>query len=213
MSGSDGNKSYWNNIYKEAKDNKIVYDLWLDKYKELLERNKDTTILDLGCGSGADSLYLKERGYNVLACDYCNESLEIIKNNIQNIETMNLDITKKFPFKDESFNLIIADLSIHYFSEGVTFSIINEIKRILKQDGYLFCRVNSLCDVNYGAGQGREIEKHFYETKHGNKRFFTEDDINYFFDMWNIKRCEETTIIRYGNEKRCFEICCKNMVE
>jgi len=58
------NKDYWNNIYKEKSDNKIVYDLWLDKYTEVIENAKNESVLDLGCGVGNNLLYLTERGFN-----------------------------------------------------------------------------------------------------------------------------------------------------
>ena len=71
----DGNKQYWNNIYESKKEKKPIYDLWLDKYKYILDKSKEKSIIDLGCGSGGDSLYLMERGYKVIACDYSEEAL------------------------------------------------------------------------------------------------------------------------------------------
>ena len=52
-------------------------------------------ILDLVCGIGADTLYLLERGYNVLSCDFSVESLKSIENNIPNSKTLYLDMMKK----------------------------------------------------------------------------------------------------------------------
>jgi hypothetical protein len=49
---------------------------------------------------------------------------------------------------------MIADLSLHYFSWDETKKIVNEIKRVLKEDGFLLVRVNSVNDTNYGAGKG-----------------------------------------------------------
>jgi hypothetical protein len=37
--------------------------------------------------------------------------------------------------------------------------ILKEISRVLMKDGILLCRVNSINDRNYGAGQGIEIEE------------------------------------------------------
>ncbi|MFA6338193.1 MAG: hypothetical protein WCX26_05690, partial [Saccharofermentanales bacterium] len=46
-------------------------------------------------------------------------------------------------------------------------------------DGYLFIRVNSVNDINYGACQGEEIEHHFYRTDDGMlKRFFAKKDFD-----------------------------------
>ena len=66
----DGNKDYWNNIYESKKDKKPIYDLWIDKYKDILDKSKEQPIIDLGCGVGGDSFYLMESGYKVIACDY-----------------------------------------------------------------------------------------------------------------------------------------------
>jgi ubiquinone/menaquinone biosynthesis C-methylase UbiE len=84
---------------------------------------------------------------------------------------MQIDLTKKLPFEDASISVIIADLSLHYFNAVTTKSIIKEIKRVLKPNGYLIGRVNSVNDINCGALSGKEIEKHFYLTQSGYKRF------------------------------------------
>ena len=201
-----GNKDYWNNIYKEKSNNKIVYDLWLDKYEDIISKYKDEPVLDMGCGTGNNLLYLTERGFkDIYACDYSEEALKIVRNNFKDVKLLEHDITKRFPYKDGSMNLVIADLSLHYFKKRKTIEIIKEIKRILKADGYLIGRVNSMNDTNYGASQGEEIEKHYYLTKDGYKRFFDEEDIRYFFKDFNIEYCKEDSMFRYGNEKKVIE--------
>jgi len=114
-----------------------VYDNWLDDYREILLENKNTEILDLGCGIGADTLYLIERGYNVLSCDFSNEALKSIRKNILNSKTKYLDMFDRFPFSDKSYSVIIADLSLHYFDNDTTLHIMKEIKRVLKNNGIL----------------------------------------------------------------------------
>ena len=59
----------WNDFSKSRKGIP-VYDLWLNEYKADLEKFKNTKFLDLGCGNGADTLYLIERGYKVISVDY-----------------------------------------------------------------------------------------------------------------------------------------------
>lgn len=207
----NNNKDYWNNIYKYKQDEKPIYDLWLDKYEDVLKNNKAETILDLGCGAGGDTLYLYERGYNVTACDCSEEALTIINKYIPNIKTLKLDLTKTLPFENNSIAIVIADLSLHYFNEVTTKQILKEIKRILKDDGYLIGRVNSLNDVNYGAMQGEENEKHYYLTKDGCKRFFDKGDIEYFFWNFTIKCCKEESLFRYGSEKKTIEFAVRNV--
>lgn len=79
-----GNKDYWNNIYKEKSNNKIVYDLWLDKYEDIISKYKDEPVLDMGCGTGNNLLYLTERGFkDIYACDYSEEALKFDEEDIR----------------------------------------------------------------------------------------------------------------------------------
>ena len=149
-----------------------VYDLWLDGYKDILKKNGNNEILDLGCGIGADTLYLIERGYSVSSCDFADDALTNIKNNIPNSNTLHLDMRDYFPFEKNSYSLVIADLSLHYFNNETTIHIMNEIKRILKPSWILLARVASVNDFNYGAGFWEELEKNFYFEGDFTKRFF-----------------------------------------
>ena len=113
-----------------------------------------------------------------------------------------------FPFEDESFEVVIADLCLHYFTEKDTFGIIDEIKRILLPGGHLILRVNSINDVNHGAGKGTEIEKHLFETDDKRlKRFFDDEDIRYFFKDFEIEYMNEEIMSRYKLEKRLYRVC------
>lgn len=203
------NKQYWNQIYSNCKHNKPRYDLWLDKYRDILDSINNETILDLGCGAGGDTLYLLERGYKVLSCDNSEEALLAVNLNIPKAKTKNINLIERLPFEDESIALIIADLSLHYFDDKTTKSIIKEIDRILKKLAYLILKVNSVNDTNYGAMQGKKIEKHFYLTDAGYKRFFDEEDIKAYFNRWDIVYLKEETITRYGSDKKAFEVVVK----
>ena len=152
---NDGFVKMWDN-WSKRRSSVPVYDLWLDEYKNILDENKDNEILDLGCGIGADTLYLLERGYNVLSCDFSVEALKSIENNIPNSKTFYLDMMKKFPIDDKKYSLIIADLSLHYLNNETTIHIMKEIKRILKDSGVLLARVALVNDFNFGAGQGEK---------------------------------------------------------
>lgn len=179
-----------------------VYDNWLDNYKDLLLDNKDIEILDLGCGIGADTLYLIERGFKVLSCDFSNEALKSIKENIPNSKTKYVDMQEEFPFEDESYSLVIADLSLHYFDNNTTIHIMKEIKRILKVNGVLLARVASINDFNFGVGVGEQLEKNFYFEGDYTKRFFDQDDINKYFSIIGELESFETSMIRNEDEYR-----------
>lgn len=191
--------SMWDN-WSKKRASLPVYDNWLDDYKELLNKYKDTEILDLGCGIGADTLYLIERGFHVLSCDFSNEALKSIQKNIAGSKTKYLDMFDKFSFEDESYSVIIADLSLHYFDQETTTHIMNEIKRILKKDGILLSRVASVNDVNFGAGVGEQLEKNFYFEGDYTKRFFDKEDVEKYFGIIGIVDTFETSMTRQEEE-------------
>ena len=192
----------WNKVHNHYERNQIKYDDWLDSFSEIIN-NCETPIIDLGCGSGNDTLYLLEKGKDVIPCDYSNKAIENIKKNFPEIDRVEcFDMTKGLPFEDNYTDIIICDLSLHYFTESVTFEILKELKRVLKTNGVLIFRVNSVRDFNHGAGQGKEIETHLYETEDGRyKRFFDKEDFEKFFSGWNQIYLNEETMGRYDLEK------------
>lgn len=146
------------------------------------------------------TLYLIERGYNVLSCDFSNEALKSIQDNIPNSKTLYLDMMKKFPIKDNTYSLIIADLSLHYFDNETTIHIMREIKRILNNNGILLSRVASVNDFNFGAGVGEELERNYYFEGDYTKRFFDFEDINKYFGIIGSVEAEETQMTRNEDE-------------
>lgn len=209
----NGYLEMWDN-WSKRRAGVPAYDLWLDEYKDILEKNKDTVILDLGCGIGADTLYLIERGYNVLSCDFSKEALKNVQANIPNSEILYLDMMKEFPIEDDAYSLIIADLSLHYFDNNMTFHIMNEIKRILKNDGILLARVASTNDFNFGAGLGQKLENNFYFEGDYTKRFFDFDDIIKYFGVIGSVEAKELSMTRnedeYSKPKIVYTIKVKN---
>ena len=105
-----------------------------------------------------------------------------------------------FPFANESYSLVIADLSLHYFDNDATIQIMSEIKRILKENGVLLARVASVNDFNFGAGIGEQLEKNFYFEGDYTKRFFDQEDVNKYFGIIGEVESFETSMIRNEEE-------------
>lgn len=197
---------YWNKHYMASGNKSVIYDLWLDKYESILHASKDIPIIDLGCGLGNDTLYLYERQYKVISCDYSEEALKKLELFIDNPITKLFDMKDGLPFESESVKVVIADLSLHYFSWAETKKIVNEIKRVLKENGFLLLRVNSVKDTNYGAGKGIIIEKNYYNIDGHLKRFFDREQLEKLFIDWKIKYSKEYEMNRYINSKILWEM-------
>lgn len=196
---------YWDALYRKEKNDSIRIDSWLTHYDSLLAERKGNA-LDLGCGRGNDTAILLEKDFVVTAADFSKEALGTINSRFPKAKTVFVDLNDPFPFPEDSFQVIIADLSLHYFSQQKTMDILKKISGILVENGLLLARVNSIHDVNYGAGQGREIEPRYYEKDGQKKRFFSKEDIEFFFGPYGKLQYREETMRRYGEEKVVFEL-------
>jgi SAM-dependent methyltransferase len=198
---------YWDKVYS-TKDNKFAdYDGWLNKYQPIWKIAEN--IIDLGCGCGVNSIFLNEHSINAFICDFSEVALSLVKSAIPSAQTMCFDMSEGLPFEDGFSDLVIADLSLHYFSKAKTLSILSDIHRVLSSSGHLLCRVNSVKDFekNESYQDNREIEHHFYDSRKGTKRFFDRIDIDWFFSNWEIKHTAEIVTDKYKYPKYAWEIC------
>ena len=67
--------------------------------------------LEIGCGSGASSLWLAKNGRNVTALDYTESSVELVKTAAEKlgltcINVVQADATKDLPFEEKQFDFI-----------------------------------------------------------------------------------------------------------
>jgi len=205
MDRGNGNDKYdkekidrWNKIHIGIGSREEVrkqYDGWLElnnRIQKIVQGCK-TPIIDLGCGSGNNTLHLTENGKQVIACDFSPIALEKIRTNIPEATTREFNMEQGLPFSKDSTELVVADLSLHYFSNEKTSFILDEIRRMLAPGGHLVFRVNSVNDKNFGAGQGIEIEPNFYEVRETTKRFFDEPSLRHFLpeDKWDFIHLKE----------------------
>lgn len=203
---SDLNK-YWDDMHLKYTS---TYDGWLDNYINLFK--KDYSIVELGCGRAYSSHYLLNNGFtNIIACDFSEEALKLVNKQLPSLETMLFDMSQGLPFDDESQNVIIADLCLHYFDLSTTSSIFDDIYRILKKGGHLIARVNSVHDILHIPSNAIEIEKNFYFDGNIYKKFFSKDDFDSLFTNFEICALEEKHMDRYEKPKILWEFCIKKV--
>ena len=221
MNSSEVNKNnlvYWNDWYsnhsstREDLERNIEKDDWMWIFKNTIEDAKGP-VIDLGCGDGTDTLYMLHKGKRVVPCDGSMKAILDIRKNFPEVdESICFDLLTVFPFANSSTDLIVADLSLHYFTREDTIKILKEARRVLKNSGHMLARVNSINDVNHGAGEGVEVEPHLYMTDDGRyKRFFSSSDVYDFFNMFDIKHIHEEPMKRYKLEKKTYVVDVKNI--
>lgn len=201
---------YWDRIFSSEAIATPGYDDWLEKRRAVWEHARN--IVDLGCGSGTNSFFLHRCGIRTIACDFSKEALRRVTEALPDARVMRLDMAEGLPFPNSFSDLIIADLSLHYFKRQITFNILRELLRVLSVSGHLLCRVNAVREFeeNGNRERSREMEHHLYETPEGTKRFFDLEDIHMFFAEWDVLDIAETEITKYGRVKYAWEVCARN---
>jgi len=193
-------------------------DLWLDRWLPLLDSlSRTTPVLELGCDTGRDTVYLVAKGFKVVATDISEKALEVCARTAPTATQVHHDLRDPLPFSDRSYRVVLASLCLHYFEWQKTTEIVAEIRRCLVPGGLLFCRLNSTKDVNHGAVGDSDAASNYYAVngRYSNrKRFFDFAAVELLFNEgWERVAVEEMTIDRYEMPKVVWEIVLRKRIE
>lgn len=153
-------------------------------------------ILNVAAGDGRFNNLILETATKVTAIDISEPELELLKkdcpNNLKNkLVTEKLDITKRMPYQDQTFDGIFCTGTLHLFEEEVLTNILSEIKRILKPNGKLILDfatdITRLDKNNNPVTFDQEGNYHTSEAK----RIFTEQFNNFDLEIQESVFTEE----------------------
>jgi 2-polyprenyl-3-methyl-5-hydroxy-6-metoxy-1,4-benzoquinol methylase len=111
-------------------------------FMQLLEKNTEAKVVDLGCGKGdftirvKDSINCKE----IRGADQWEEGIKTCQS--KGIIMERMDFNKKFPFPDESFDVVVCNQVIEHLFYPSDF--VKEICRIVKKGGYAVVSTENL---------------------------------------------------------------------
>lgn len=199
--------NYWDGIYweKHIKEDDLdnIEDNWILDYMKYLP--KTGNLLDLGCGVWQYSIYFYNLGYNVSSCDISSKALEILNEKNKNIKMKIQDMNKPLDYKDNEFDIVFANLSIHFLSDENTKNLLGEIKRILKPNGIFIGSVNSTKAYEFIKDHIIKLEDNYYDSNGRTVRLFDEKSFEkYFIDFDKITLTENVSD-RFGKQKNKWE--------
>lgn len=192
------------------------HDPWLERWLERLRcQTHHPAILELGCGTGRDTAYLAQHGFTrITATDLSMEALAECRCAVPAADIVCHDLREPLPFADNSVDVVVASLCLHYFAWDKTLDMVRGIHRCLVPGGLLLCRVNSTRDAHYGAVGHREIAHHYYDVDGKPKRFFDREEIDALFGSgWLRIATQEMSIDRYEMPKVVWEVVAKKAGE
>lgn len=184
---------YWSKIHKKYKQQDWINQPSIFAEQAVQYFPKNGKVLELGSGQAQDSCFFAGLGYNVTASDIddtaINFAMQKAKDKSVTVTFKKIDLREELPYDAESFDVVYAHLSLHYFDYETTRRLINEIQRILKVGGVFAFLVNSINDPEYK--QGLEIEKDYFQIDNVSKRYFSVDSVRGFVEGFDINLIDE----------------------
>jgi len=141
----------WDDYYKETKVETMPWyekNLDHDIENEIKSKNYDSgNFLDLGTGPGTQAVQLSKYNFEVTGTDISQSAIEKAKKLSNEINFLVDDVlNSKLP--DKKFDFILDRGIFHIFDISQRSQYVNQIKRILNDDGILFLKCMSVEEKN-----------------------------------------------------------------
>jgi len=118
-------------FYNSQKKN---YKMTIDKMKNEINLNDYTSIVDIGCGTGALCSVLNEEGLEVTGIEPALRMMKIgmKKKGNEKINFVQCSTCSKLPFEDKAFNLAMASYVAHGLHKEERHQLYKEMNRLTK---------------------------------------------------------------------------------
>ena len=176
----------WDSFYREKKvDEMPWYEKNLDLDLEYQINSMNLTkgkFLDLGTGPGTQAIQLEKLGFESTGSDISKSAIDKAQQLSSKVNFVVDDILNS-SFPDDAFDFILDKGCFHVFEPMLRKDYLNQLKRILKDDGILFLKVMS-------------IEEKGLPDDEGPYRFSKQEILDTFENNFEVKEIKST--VYYG---------------
>lgn len=150
--------------------------------KKMLDRTlsflpSNPRIIDLGCGDGRDTKYLREKGADVVGIDLSESMIDLARRKYTGCTFLHSDM-RDTVFPDDTFQGAWASTSLSNVPKSELSSVEKEIYRILEQ-GSIFC-------FSFKVGDGEGFEESIIEGFETYQSYFTLEELKNELNLFNV---------------------------
>ena len=148
-----GNPNFGLKCKLEPVNTEQAYDRWSGDYDTVINKTRDleavafraalsensySNALEIGCGTGKNTVWLMEHSENVTAVDFSPEMLARAKAKIESehVRFALMDVRHEWPFPKENFDLISVSLMLEHI-ENIGF-VFQQAHKVLKTNGVFY---------------------------------------------------------------------------
>ena len=142
-------------------------------------------ILDAGCGSGRNLIYLLREGYEVYAADANAQEVDKVRNMARQLapslpaSNFRAEAVEHLSFDDGCADVVISSAVLHFARDDAHFeSMLLGSWRVLKPGGLFFCRLASSIGIE---DQVERIEGRRYKLPDGSIRYLVDEGMLHSF--------------------------------
>ena len=136
-------------------------------------------VLDAGCGSGRNLVYLLRSGFEVFGVDESSAAIEQTRRLAAALaphlppDNFRIEPVEQMPFTDAGFDVVLSSAVLHFAGDEVQWmSMVKEMWRVLKPGGIFFARLASSIGIE---DQVRLIAERRYDLPDGSQRFLVDE--------------------------------------
>jgi tellurite methyltransferase len=136
-------------------------------------------ILDAGCGSGRNLVYLLREGYDVYGADSDPQAVDTVRCLARTfaptlpLSNFRVEAVEDMSFEDAFADVVISNAVLHFASEDAHFeSMLQGSWRVLRRGGLFFCRLASTIGME---SQFKRIQGRRFQSPDGAERYLVDD--------------------------------------
>ena len=136
-------------------------------------------ILDAGCGSGRNLVYLLREGYEVYAADSDAQAVDSVRSLARMFapalpaSNFRVEAVEHMSFDDACADVVISNTVLHFARDDAHFeSMLHGSWRVLKPGGLFFCRLASTIGME---SQFKRIQGRRYQSPDGSERYLVDE--------------------------------------
>jgi tellurite methyltransferase len=136
-------------------------------------------ILDTGCGSGRNLVYLLREGYEVYATDSDEQAVDSVRSLARMLapalpeSNFRVEAVEHMSFDDACADVVVSNTVLHFARDDAHFeSMLFGSWRVLKPGGLFFCRLGSSIGMET---QVKRIQGRRYRSPDGSERYLVDE--------------------------------------
>lgn len=140
---------------------------------------KGMRVLDAGCGTGRNLVYMLRQGFDLWATDRDPAAVAAARALAAHLfprlppDRFGVELVERLPFPDQSMDVVISNAVLHFARDDQHFdAMVHEMWRVLAPGGVFFCRLASSIGM---AERMQPLGHHRFLLPDGSERYLVDE--------------------------------------